>query len=143
MMRLFIDTNILIDLLIKREPTYESVARLFDTALLRKDKLVISNLSIVNSHYIVKKLTGVTEQSLRTALYNICTTCEIVPFTPNITMKALVSPFNDFEDAIQYYCALENNCDVIITNNAKDFNLSSLPVMKADEFIIANSLKND
>ena len=43
------------------------------------------------------------------------------------------------EDATQYYCALDNNCDVILTNNTKDFNLSSLPVMTADEFLIAYS----
>jgi predicted nucleic acid-binding protein len=139
MMRLFIDTNILIDLLIKRKPDYMSVAQVFDMALLRKDRLVMSNLSIVNAHYIVKKLAGVTEQALRSALYNICTTCEIAPLTQSITMKSLVSPFRDFEDATQYYCAMENNCDVILTNNTKDFNLSSLPVMNADEFIIANS----
>ena len=137
-MRLFIDTNVLIDLLIKRASAYAHVAQMFDTALLRKDKLVISNLSIVNAHYIVKKLAGVTEQGLRLALHNICITCEIAPFTPSITMKALVSPFKDFEDATQYYCALENNCDVILTNNIRDFNLSTLPVMTVDEFLIAN-----
>jgi predicted nucleic acid-binding protein len=138
-MRLFVDTNILIDLLIKREPHYESVAQVFDMALLRKDTLIISSLSIVNAHYIVKKLSGVTEQALRSALYNVCTTCEIIPLTPSVTMKALVSPFKDFEDATQYYCALENNCDLILTNNAKDFQQSSLPVLNAEEFLIANS----
>ena len=137
-MRLFIDTNVLIDLLIKRAPFYVNVAHVFDMALLRNDKLVISNLSIVNAHYIVKKLAGVTEQALRLALHNICITCEIASFTPNITLNALVSPFKDFEDAIQYYCAMENNCDVILTSNIKDFKLSSLPIMTVDEFLIAN-----
>ena len=137
-MRLFIDTNVLIDLLIKREPAYVSVAQMFDMALLRKDKLVISNLSIVNAHYIVKKLAGITEEVLRLALHNICITCEIASFTPSITMKALVSSFRDFEDATQYYCALENNCDVILTNNIRDFNLSSIPIMTVNEFLIAN-----
>jgi len=137
-MRLFIDTNILIDLLVKRMPTYISVAQLFDMALLRNDKLVISNLSIVNAHYIVKKVSGVTEQALRIALHNICATCEIASFTLSITMKALVSPLKDFEDATQYYCALENNCDVILTNNVKDFNLSSLPVLTVEDFLLVN-----
>jgi len=136
MMRLFIDTNVLIDLLVRRMPAYVGVAQMFDKALLRKDKLVISNLSIVNAHYIVKKLPGVTEQSLRLALHNICVTCEIASFTPSITMKALVSPFRDFEDATQFHCALENNCDVILTSNVRDFNLSTLPVMTVDEFLL-------
>jgi predicted nucleic acid-binding protein len=140
-MRLFIDTNILIDLLVRREPSYSSVAKIFDIALERKDTIVISNLSIVNAHYIVKKITGVQESALRTALHNICTTCEIASFTPSITMKSLVSAFKDFEDATQYFCAVENNCDVIITNNEKDFNFSTLPVMNAAEFFISYQIK--
>ena len=135
-MRIFIDTNILIDLLIKREPAYISVARLFDVVLKHKDTIVISNLSIVNAHYVVKKITGVEEAALRTALHNICTTCEIASFTVSQTTKSLVSGFKDFEDATQYFCALENDCQIIVTNNIKDFNLSSLPVMTATEFLL-------
>jgi predicted nucleic acid-binding protein len=140
-MRLFIDTNILIDLLIKREPSYPIVAKVFDIALERKDTIVISNLSIVNAHYVVKKITGVQESALRTALHNICITCEIAPLTFSITMKSLVSPFKDFEDATQYFCAVENNCDVIITNNEKDFKLSTLSVMNITEFFAGYQTK--
>jgi len=140
-MRIFIDTNILIDLLIKRLPSYSSVARIFDIALKQKDTIVISNLSIVNAHYVVKKITGVQESSLRIALNNICTTCEIASFTPSITIKSLISEFKDFEDATQYFCALENGCDLIVTNNKKDFKLSALPVMNAIEFLISYQTK--
>ena len=110
---------------------------MFDIALRRKDAIVISNLSIVNAHYVVKKITGVQESALRTALHNICTTCEIVPLTTGITIKSLVSEFKDFEDATQYFSALENGCNLIVTNNEKDFRLSALPVMNADEFLIS------
>jgi len=136
-MNIFIDTNILIDLLIKRQPAYSSVAKVFDAAFKKKDRIVISNLSIVNAHYVVKKIAGVQENDLRTALHNICSTCEIAPLNVGITIKSLVSPFKDFEDATQYYCALENSCDVIITNNEKDFKHSSLPVMNATEFLVS------
>jgi len=135
-MKIFFDTNILIDLLIKRNLSYSSVAKIVDIALKRKDTIVISNLSIVNAHYVVKKIAGVQETALRTALHNICTTCEIAPFTVGITIKSLVSSFKDFEDATQYFCALENGCNVIVTNNEKDFKLSNLPVMNAVEFLI-------
>ena len=135
-MRIFIDTNILIDLLIKRNPSYSSVARIFDIALKRKDAMVISNLSIINAHYVVKKMAGVEESALRTALHNICTTCEIVPLDVGATVKSLVSSFKDFEDAVQYFSALDNNCNIIVTNNLKDFKFSSLPVMNAANFLI-------
>jgi predicted nucleic acid-binding protein len=134
-MRLFIDTNILIDLLVKREPNYPSVAMIFDIAFTKKDVLVISNLSIINAHYVVKKIASVQESLLRIALHNICTTCEIAPLTLSITTKSLMSSFKDFEDATQYFCALENNCDIIITNNTKDFKLSQLPVLKPEDFL--------
>ena len=140
-MRIFIDTNILIDLLIKRNPSYSSVARIFDIALKRKDAIVISNLSIINAHYVVKKIAEVEESALRTALHNICTSCEIVPLTVSATIKSLVSAFKDFEDAVQYFSALENNCDIIVTNNLKDFKLSSLPVMNAADFLIDYQIK--
>jgi len=94
-------------------------------------------LSIVNAHYVVKKMEGVREDVLRTALHNICTTCEIAPLNVGITIKSLISTFKDFEDATQYYCALENACDVIVTNNEKDFKFSSLPVMNSREFLIS------
>ena len=136
-MKIFIDTNVLIDLLIKRQPSYSSVVKIFDTTLKRKDTIVISNLSIINAHYVVKKIAGVQEKTLRTALHNICATCEIAPLNVGITIKSLVSEFKDFEDATQYYCALENDCDVILTNNEKDFKHSSLPIINPDEFLIS------
>jgi len=119
------------------------VARIFDIALKRKDAIVISNLSIINAHYVVKKITGVQESALRMALNNICTTCEIAPLTPGITIKSLISDFKDFEDATQYFCALENSCDMIVTNNKKDFKLSVLPVMNAAEFLISYQAKQE
>jgi predicted nucleic acid-binding protein len=135
-MRIFIDTNILIDLLVKRDPSYPSVVKMFDMALKRKDTIVISVLSIINAHYVVKKIAGVQEAELRTVLHNICTTCEIAPLTVGTTVKSLVSAFKDFEDATQYFCALENSCHVIVTNNEKDFKPSTLPVMNITEFLI-------
>jgi len=135
-MRIFIDTNVLIDLLLKRTPFYADTAQLFEIAIRQKFPLVISNLSIVNAHYVVRK-AGIAEAAARTALQNICSTCEIAPFTVGITLKALASPFTDFEDATQYYCAIENNCDVLITRNANDFKLSAIPVMNASEWLIA------
>ena len=135
-MRIFIDTNILIALLIKRNPYYSSVARIFDIALKRKDAIVISNLSIINAHYVVKKIAGVEESALRTALHNICTSCEIAPLAVGATVKSLVSAFKDFEDGVQYFSALANNCEIIVTNNLKDFKLSSLPVMNAVDFLV-------
>ncbi|HKL40022.1 MAG TPA: PIN domain-containing protein, partial [Cryomorphaceae bacterium] len=53
--------------------------------------------------------------------------------------KSLNSKFKDFEDALQYYSALEANCDLILTRNGKDFRLSEIPVMTAEEFLASVS----
>jgi predicted nucleic acid-binding protein len=135
MMRIFLDTNVLLDLILKREPNYISIAQICELAFRKDDTLVISGLSIVNAHYIVKKLAQTSESIIRTTLGNICNTCEIVALTPTVTMRSLVSAFSDFEDATQYFCALENDCHVILTYNKKDFVHSTIPVLTAAEFL--------
>jgi hypothetical protein len=59
----------------------------------------------------------------------------ILPLNDKITDLALNSEFRDFEDAIQYYTAIENDQDLIITRNQQDFKESKIPVMSAGEFI--------
>ncbi|MDR0725939.1 MAG: PIN domain-containing protein, partial [Prevotellaceae bacterium] len=53
----------------------------------------------------------------------------------DVVEKALNSNFKDFEDALQYFCALQSNCEVILTRNSKDFKLSPIPIMTANEFL--------
>lgn len=49
--------------------------------------------------------------------------------------KGLNSDFSDFEDAVQYFSALQSGCTVIITRNGKDFRKSTIPIMTADEYL--------
>lgn len=60
--------------------------------------------------------------------------------TDKIIGKGLSSKFNDLEDSLQYYCALERDCNILITRNGKDFKASEIPVLTPDEYL--NSLKN-
>jgi predicted nucleic acid-binding protein len=136
MMRIFLDTNVLLDIILKREPNYTSVAQVCELAFKSGDTLVISGLSIVNAHYVVKKIARVPEAIIRAILGNICNACEVVALTSTVTMKSLVSVFSDFEDATQYFCALENSCDVILTYNKKDFAHSTIPILTATEFLV-------
>jgi predicted nucleic acid-binding protein len=133
MKKLFIDTNILLDLLAERKPYYNEAAALFSMADKNRILLSISSLSIVNTHYILRKLRSGQEANriIRTVkvLVNECA------LDDKITNLALNSDFNDFEDAIQYFTAIENRQDIIITRNRSDFKSSSLPVMSAGEFV--------
>lgn len=60
--------------------------------------------------------------------------------TDKILEKGLSSTFRDFEDSLQYYCAIATDCNIIITRNVKDFKESEIPVMRPDEYL--NILKD-
>ena len=123
MKKILVDTNIVIDLLSKREAFYQEAQELFTLADQKKVLLYVSSLTIANTHYLLS------------SSYKIADARKIL-IKFKILELALVSDFNDFEDAIQYHTALENNIDVILTRNKKDFKNSILPVLNAKEFLI-------
>ena len=134
MKKLFIDTNIVIDLLANREPFYEDAAKLFSLADKNKIKLSVSSLTFANTNYILQKTNpgSIAKEILRK--FKILTI--VLSLDDKIIDLALNdNGFGDFEDAIQYYSAIENNQDIIITRNMRDFKTSMLPVMTASEFI--------
>jgi predicted nucleic acid-binding protein len=63
---------------------------------------------------------------------------EVVPVDDKVIELALNSDFKDFEDAVQYYCAIENGIKVLITRNLKDFKHAKIPVLTAEEFMKQN-----
>ena len=133
MEKLLIDTNIIIDLLAKRENFYEEAQELFTFADEKKVLLYISALSFANTHYILSK--DLKADEARKILIKFKTLVTILPLECKILDLALASDFEDFEDAIQYYTALDNNLSMIITRNKKDFRKSKLPVLTAKEYL--------
>ncbi|WP_179353865.1 type II toxin-antitoxin system VapC family toxin [Winogradskyella vidalii] len=134
MSRLLIDTNIVIDLLSKREKFYDEAANLFSRADKKELVLAISSLTFANTNYILSKLK--TAKEAREILRKFKVLVEVLSLDDKITELALGDDnFLDFEDGLQYYSALENQIDVIITRNKKDFKNSKIPVLSAKEFL--------
>tara|TARA_R110002049_G_scaffold132849_5_gene292193 strand:+ start:3423 stop:3836 length:414 start_codon:yes stop_codon:yes gene_type:complete len=134
MSRLLIDTNIVIDLLSKREKFYDEAADLFSRADKKELKLTISSVAFANTNYILTKLRSVKEA--REILRKFKVLVELLSLDDKITELALSeNTFPDFEDGLQYYSAIENQIDVIITRNKKDFKNSKIPVLTAKEFL--------
>ncbi len=133
MKKLLLDTNILLDLLAKRKHFYEDVARLFLMAEKNVVSLSVSSLSVVNTHYVLRK--HLSEQQTRAVLRDLRNLVKVLPLDEKITDIALNSNIGDFEDAIQYHSALEYRQEIIITRNLKDFKASKLPVMTAGQYI--------
>ena len=137
-MRLFLDTNVMLDFLGEREPFYISAAKIATLADKKKLKIIVSALSFATVSYFLTKYEGLktTKDKLRKfkIISGICELDEL------IIEKGLNSGFPDFEDSLQYFSALRTECDIIITRNGKDFNKSQISVMTPDEFL--NSLKS-
>lgn len=135
----FLDTNVIIDFLADRRPFSLAAAEIFNAALLGKVKIFVSSVSYNNIYYILcQSLSHIQTIRLLDQLYEMT---EVVDVTKAIISKSLKSDFKDFEDAIQYNCALNiAKIDFIVTRNSKDFRKSTLPVTNPQEAIaIINS----
>ncbi|WP_029037600.1 type II toxin-antitoxin system VapC family toxin [Salinimicrobium xinjiangense] len=134
MSRLLIDTNIVIDLLAKRDEFYDEAAELFSRADKKELELTISSLTFANTNYILTKLKSSKEA--REILRKFKVLVELLSLDDKIMELALSDDnFPDFEDGLQYYSAIENQIDIIITRNKKDFKNSKIPVLTAKEFL--------
>jgi predicted nucleic acid-binding protein len=134
MKSLFLDTNIVIDLLAKREPFYRWAAQLFSLADKLKLQLCVSALTFANTNYILLKERKPEEAKL--ILRRLKLLVKVISLDDKIIGLSLNdSDFKDYEDALQYYSALENGNDMIITRNLKDFQKSKIPVLTAEQYL--------
>lgn len=133
MKKVFVDTNIVLDLFSQRINYFEASQDLFTYSIDNKIKLLVSTLTFANAHYILKEQLKL--KMVRSSLSKFKTLVEVASFDDKILELALEEEFKDFEDGIQYYIAIENSCDAIITRNKKDFKDSSIPILNATEFI--------
>ncbi len=134
MKKLFIDTNIVIDLLSRREPFFDESAKLFSLADKKIIEIYISSLTVANTSYTLLRQTNT--KKAKEILRKLRLIVNILPLDDKIIGLALNDDsFSDFEDGLQYFTALENDQDLIITRNLKDFKASKLPVMTARQFV--------
>jgi predicted nucleic acid-binding protein len=133
MQKLFIDTDIILDLLTAREPFYEYAATLFSLADNGKVSLHFSSLSFSNLNYMLSKQYSAAQA--RKLLSKFKTIVKVLAVDEKITELALSSDFKDFEDALQYYTAISNNIKMLITRNLKDYKHADIPVMTAEQYL--------
>jgi len=137
--KLFLDTNVVIDLLGNRKPFFDSIAKIATLADEKKLDLAMSALSFSTVFYILSKYEKTA--MVRDKLHKLKIICDTVDLTDKIIEKGLVSNFADFEDALQYYSALSAECKIIISRNGKDFKASDIPVMTANEYLYSLEIK--
>lgn len=131
-MKVFLDTNIVIDLLDKREPFYLSAVRLFTLAYQKKITLFVSPMTYATASYLLRKHG---KEGMKLLLRNLRQLSQITIADENVVDAAMASSFNDYEDALQYYSALTKKVDVIVTRNVKDFTSARIPVLLPEELL--------
>ena len=132
-LRILVDTNILLDYLLCREP-YEQIAREIVLACKRKQVSgCIAAHSISNMFFILRKAFSVEER--KSLLRNLCELFEVEGIDKVQILEALASErFSDFEDCLQMECAIAFRADYIVTRNCDDFKGSRIPCIEPEEF---------
>jgi len=130
---LFVDTDIILDLLAKREPFYPYAAELFSLADSGKINIYVTPIIITNIHYILRKAVG-KDKAIQNLL-KLKLLVKILAVDEKIIELALASGFSDFEDAVQYYTARENDIPILLTRNTKDFKKAGITIMTAEEYV--------
>ena len=133
MKKVFVDTDILLDLLSGREPFAQSASILFSKADRKKIKIFVSSLSFSNLNYLLSRQFNVDQA--RRKLLNFKTLVTVLPVTEKTVELALSSDFKDFEDALQYYTAIENNIQTLLTRNLRDYKYATISVMTAEDYV--------
>jgi predicted nucleic acid-binding protein len=134
MKNVFVDTNILIDLLADRPPFSRFAIELFDLAEKKKVNLFTSSHSYATTHYLLKKYMG--ETALREVLISLLDFITIIPVDFAIIKKSLFSKHKDFENAIQIFAANSiADLNYIVTRNLKDFKDAGVAVYPPDELL--------
>lgn len=134
MKKVFVDTNILVDLIADRRPFSKFAIQIFSKGEERKLKLFTSSHSIATTHYLLKKY--IDEKELREILYSLLEYLTIVAIDQDVIKKSLKSKHKDFEDSIQIISAYSiEKLDCIVTRNVKDFKDSEVPVLTPDELV--------
>ncbi len=130
MKRLFLDTNILVDYIQNRQGGYDA-KQLLMRGYNHEVKLCASILTFANIAYILKNKVDIYE-----LMDTLTSFIEVLPMDGKQLERTLKIHVRDFEDMLQYQCALEGQCDSMITNNKKDFiGYCNLPLYTAAEFL--------
>ncbi len=133
--KLFLDTNVVMDLLGEREPYYASVAKIASLADKTRIQLVVSALTYSTIYYLLSRFED--KELVKEKIRKFKVIAETADLTDKIINQGLTSKFSDFEDALQYYSAVKMDCSILITRNGKDFKESEIPVLSPDEYLIS------
>jgi predicted nucleic acid-binding protein len=128
-----IDLNILLDVLQKREPFFETSAGLLAAIETGRVRGYVAAHSITTLFYLIQK--GRSASDARAMITNLLQFIKVAPVDQSTIEQALNLDFRDFEDAVQMVSALQCKADCLVTRNARDYQPALLPVMQPVDFL--------
>jgi len=133
MKRVFLDTNVVLDYILQRHPWHAEAQPVWEQIANGKMEGFISAITPLNISYIVRK--SFESSIMLTLLNDLYDALEIVPLDQTILRAGLVSPINDYEDAVNEISAVQARVEVILTRDINDFKKARLPVLTPGDFV--------
>jgi predicted nucleic acid-binding protein len=130
---LLIDTNVVLDILLNRQPHYANAMQIFGLTRMNLINCYISASSVTDIFYISQKQIG--KKSAKEALKKILTVFLPATVTDNDIYRALSLNWDDFEDSVQFVVGDSFSAEYIVTRNIKDYSLSTIPAITPEQFI--------
>ena len=132
-MKVFLDTNVIIDVLAAREPFFRDSQRVVDYCERHSESGFLSSLTFCTAAYVLRKSVGKDE--LPNKLKTLRKIFDVLPVTKESVDWAIDSQMSDFEDAMQYECASAAKMDVIVTRDKSGFAGAEILVLTPTEFV--------
>lgn len=133
-MRFLIDTNVILDVLLKREPFYESGAMVLKISAKTDVEEFVSASAITDIYYIAYRMLR-DKEAVRDLINKLLKVVSVASVSKAEIIKALELEWNDFEDSVQYSVAFLGEMDGLITRNRDDYKMSELPVWTPEQFL--------
>ncbi len=133
-MKVLLDTNIILDIILQRQPFFEPAIEILQLADTKKIEAYITSNSITDIFYVLKKYFKSIEDR-KAAVKHILNMIEIISVTKTDIFKSFELEYSDFEDALQTQCAKKVKANYIVTRNKKDFKDQSIKVVTSEEFL--------
>lgn len=135
----FIDSDVVLDLYVNREPHHREALLLFTHLKRTNTKCFCSPIVIANTYYILSKIRN-SRYALE-KVRNLRKLVSVAAIGQEVVDSALQDPYKDFEDSIQFNCAIRNGIKVLITRNAKHYQKERLSIVHPHEYLVAAGLK--
>jgi len=132
-MRVLLDTNVILDFLLKRQPFFATADEIFVRIQNKEFRAFISTITPINAFYTTRMEKG--KDIAFIAVEGLLNIVEVCRTNKSVLQNAFTLNFTDFEDAVQCASALAENLDAIVTRNGKDYKISPVKVYSPDEFL--------